>query len=202
MRALWIRFAKAILSLPICCLVWVHRMGFFGFATGSCALALVPGSVGHWWRRCWYQRTLESCGENLMANWMSVIFMPDTRVGSNVHLGPFSSVIEAQIGDNVMLGTNVAVARGTRQHGFARLDIPMNLQASELKKPIIGDDCWIGTAAVILADVASGSVVGAGAVVTKTFAPRTVLAGVPARVIRNRGTMPEGKSGKETGPGW
>ena len=200
MKNLWIRFAKAVLALPIRGFAYAYRAGLLQFATGSCALALVPGSVGIWWRRCWYQRTLERCGEKLCANWMSVIFMPGTSVGSNVYLGPFSSVIEAQIGDNVMIGTNVAVARGSRQHGFARLDIPMNRQVGQPIKPNIGDDVWIGTAAVILADVAPGSVVGAGAVVTRTFEPRTVLAGIPARVIHNRGTMPLEEAAEDAEP--
>ena len=50
----------------------------------------------------------------------------------------------------------------------------------------IGDDVWIGTSATILADVAAGSIVGAGAVVTHTFEPYSILAGVPARLIRQR----------------
>jgi acetyltransferase-like isoleucine patch superfamily enzyme len=198
MRSFWIRSAKAILALPIYVLSWTYRMRLFRFATGSCALALAPGSLGAWWRRCWYQRTLEHCGEKLYANWMSVILMPGTAVGSNVYLGPFSSVTEAEIGDNVMIGTGVAVARGARQHGIDRLDVPMNRQPGRPKRPRIGDDVWIGTSAVILADVAPGSVVGAGSVVTRTFEPRAVLAGVPARVIRSRDAGSAEEDAEET----
>lgn len=51
----------------------------------------------------------------------------------------------------------------------------------------IGDGCWIGTRAVILPGVriGSGSVIGAGAVVTKDFPPNCVGGGVPCRVIRS-----------------
>lgn len=125
-------------------------------------------------------------------NWMAFIYMPDIRVGNDVYIGPQSSVIAADIGDNVMLATKVSVARGAHQHGFSRLDTPMNRQPGQPQTVKIGDDVWIGTAAVILADVAAGSIVGAGAVVTKPFEPLCILAGVPAKVIRRRGPVSEG----------
>lgn len=52
----------------------------------------------------------------------------------------------------------------------------------------IGNDVWIGTNAIVLANVeiGDGAIVAAGSVVTKNVAPYTVVAGVPARVIRQR----------------
>lgn len=51
----------------------------------------------------------------------------------------------------------------------------------------IKDDVWIGAGAIILSGVTIGecSVIGAGAVVTKNVEPYTVVAGVPARTIRD-----------------
>jgi acetyltransferase-like isoleucine patch superfamily enzyme len=49
----------------------------------------------------------------------------------------------------------------------------------------------VGSAAVVLADVGAGTVVGAGSVVTKPLPPMVVAAGVPARVIRPRGPTPD-----------
>jgi acetyltransferase-like isoleucine patch superfamily enzyme len=50
----------------------------------------------------------------------------------------------------------------------------------------IGDDIWIGANAVILPGVTIGdhSVVAAGAVVTKDVPPHTLVAGVPAKIIK------------------
>lgn len=55
-------------------------------------------------------------------------------------------------------------------------------------KPItIGNGCWIGANSTIIAGVTigDGAVVAAGAVVTKDVAPRTLVGGVPAKVIKN-----------------
>ena len=50
----------------------------------------------------------------------------------------------------------------------------------------IGDNVWVGGRAIILKGVAigDGAIVASGAVVTKNVPPRTLVAGVPARVIR------------------
>jgi acetyltransferase-like isoleucine patch superfamily enzyme len=55
--------------------------------------------------------------------------------------------------------------------------------------PVIGNDVWIGTKAVIMPGVhiADGCIIGAGAVVTRDTEPYTIYGGVPARKIRSRG---------------
>ena len=74
-------------------------------------------------------------------------------------------------------------------HEFNRLDIPINQQGAKPEEPIvIGDDCWIGTRVVILPGVHIGNqcVVAAGAIVTRSFADRSIVGGVPARVLKTR----------------
>ncbi|WP_331272794.1 DapH/DapD/GlmU-related protein [Motilibacter deserti] len=53
---------------------------------------------------------------------------------------------------------------------------------------VIEDDVWIGANVVILPGrtISTGSIVGAGSVVTKDVPPRTVVAGNPAVVVKNR----------------
>lgn len=55
-------------------------------------------------------------------------------------------------------------------------------------KVILGDDVWIGHGAIVLPGIriGTGAAVGAGAVVTKDVPPFTIVAGVPASVIRRR----------------
>ena len=62
-------------------------------------------------------------------------------------------------------------------------------QQGETAKPInIGNDVWIGFGAQILlgCNIGDGAVIAAGAIVTKDVEPYTVVAGVPARVIKKR----------------
>ena len=66
----------------------------------------------------------------------------------------------------------------------------MALQGGELKRIVLGDDCWIGANAVVMETVGTGSIVGAGSVVSQTVEPWTIVAGVPARTIGRRGESP------------
>jgi len=54
----------------------------------------------------------------------------------------------------------------------------------------IGAGAWIGSAAIVMADVGSDTVVGAGAVVTKPLPDGVMAAGVPARALRSRFIVP------------
>jgi acetyltransferase-like isoleucine patch superfamily enzyme len=62
------------------------------------------------------------------------------------------------------------------------------LRAPSTPQTIIGNDVWIGSRAIILAGITigNGAVIGAGAVVTKDVPPYSIVAGVPAKIIRFR----------------
>lgn len=79
----------------------------------------------------------------------------------------------------------------TTNHGMADTKIPMWRQASSPIQPIIiEDDVWLGARVIILPGVrvGTGSVIGAGSVVTRDVVPYSIAAGNPARVIRSRRT--------------
>ena len=110
-------------------------------------------------------------------------------IGDNSWLGPFSLVYGnggVEIGCNVMVASHCAI--NTVSHNFSKTDIPMNAQGTYCDPVIIEDDVWIGTAAVILQGVriGYGSIIGAGAVVTKSIEPLSIALGVPARVTGSR----------------
>ena len=92
-----------------------------------------------------------------------------------------------RIGKDVLIGPHVTIV--SANHGFADSDIPIKRQASTLKEVVIDDDVWIGAGAIILPGVhlGKGTIVGAGAVVTKSCPPGSILFGVPAR---HRGSRP------------
>lgn len=102
-----------------------------------------------------------------------------SQIGQNCRLGGSVS-----IGSDVLMGPDVVVM--ATSHEFSDLAIPINLQGESLEQPvIIGDDVWVGTRVIILPGVSIGShsVVAAGAVVTKSVEPFSIVGGVPAKVI-------------------
>ena len=102
---------------------------------------------------------------------------------TNVQFGAANGRIK--VGNNVMIASNVVIRAAN--HGM-KLGTPMKLQPSEPGVIIIEDDVWIGSNAVIATNVtlARGTVVGAGAVVTRSTTEFSIVAGVPARKIGER----------------
>lgn len=95
-----------------------------------------------------------------------------------------------EIGADVMLGPGVSIF--SENHVFARTDVSIKSQGVERGWVTIGDDCWIGSGAVIAAgvEIGRGCVIGAGSVVTRSIPEYSVAAGNPARVIRSRKDVP------------
>lgn len=149
-------------------------------------LSFAPGFLGIMLRRVWYKCTLASCGTDLTVDFLAWIRTPKTRVGSHVYVGVQSLVGWADIGDDVMISGQVVVLSGNKQHGYARLDVPMRLQEGMQEKLTIGNDVWVGVGAILASSVADHSVIASGAIVTKQFAEYDILGGVPAKVIKSR----------------
>lgn len=92
-----------------------------------------------------------------------------------------------RIGDSVMIAAFVSMFAAN--HVFDDPSLPMLEQGLSSKGGIrIEDDVWIGTHAVILdgVTIGTGSVIGAGAVVTKDVPPFSIVTGVPGQVVRKR----------------
>jgi len=91
-------------------------------------------------------------------------------------------VCEVRIGDHVFIAPGIHIYTATH---------PLKAElrrTQEFGKPVtIGSDVWIGGKAIICPGVSVGdrSVIGAGSVVTKDVPPGVVVAGNPAKVIRN-----------------
>lgn len=108
-----------------------------------------------------------------------VIIGDYTRVGlHNTIIGPVT------IGHHVNLAQGITVT--ALNHNFMDSNKRIDEQGVSTKPVTIGNDIWIGANAVILAGVTIGnhSVIAAGAVVTKDVPPHSLVAGVPAKVIK------------------
>ena len=110
-------------------------------------------------------------------------------MGDNSNIGAYSFIGCSgfiHIGSNVMMGPRVTLLAESHNHGDPAL--PMKSQGVSRSSIRIEDDCWIGAGAQVLPGVTigRGSVVGAGAVVSRDVPAYSVVAGVPARLIRDR----------------
>jgi GT2 family glycosyltransferase/acetyltransferase-like isoleucine patch superfamily enzyme len=185
------RNLESAVSCPVFAPLAAYRIGLLSFRTVSEALAFLPGKLGVIWRRAWYRRTLHACGDRLVVEWMSVFRSPTASVGDRVYVGPFCWISRTHLGNEVMLAGRVTVLSGKAQHGTARLDVPMRQQEGRMVDVHIGRDVWVGDSAVIMTDVADGTVVGAGSIVTTRFEPYSIIAGNPAKFIKLRGPRQE-----------
>lgn len=119
------------------------------------------------------------------------VFPPfTTDFGKNIHLGNnvfinsgcrFQDQGGIYIGDNVLIGHNVVLATLNHEENPLKRG---NLIPSPIR---IGNDVWVGSNATILPGVTigNGAIIAAGAVVTKDVNENSVVAGVPARYIRD-----------------
>lgn len=176
-----------ILSWPLVLpLAWLSRRSDFIFRTVSELLAIVPYLFGVIIRSEFYRWTLTRCGENVAIGFGTIFTYRNIKIGSNVNIGNHITIHYCDIGSYVLIADGCQLLSGSRYHNFDRTDIPIALQGGQLRRIQIGDDCWIGANAVLMNDIGQGSVVGAGAVVTKAVEPYTVVAGNPAKPIRRR----------------
>jgi acetyltransferase-like isoleucine patch superfamily enzyme len=110
-------------------------------------------------------------------------------MGNHSNIGPYNYIGcsgKITIGNNVMLGPRVSIY--AENHIFDNPNLTIKEQGVQKLDVIIEDDCWIASNAVITAGVTigKGSVVAAGAVVTESIPPYSVVGGVPAKLIKSR----------------
>jgi acetyltransferase-like isoleucine patch superfamily enzyme len=116
---------------------------------------------------------------------MELVTLPGghLEIGNNVFINYGSSLVSSnhvKIGDDCLIGTHVMVM----DCDFHRVE---DKAWDTTGEPIVIEDrVWLGNRSIILKGVTVGhdAVVAAGSVVTRDVPPRTVVAGVPAKVVR------------------
>jgi virginiamycin A acetyltransferase len=151
-------------------------------------LAMWPGLVGRFLRLAFYRQTLVRCSDDAVIEFGSYFSHWDVELGDRVYIGAYCIVARCAIGDDTMLASGVHVLDGGRQHGTDLASASFQEQAHESVRVQIGTGCWVGSQAVVMADIGPRTIVGAGAVVVKPCPGDDVIVGVPAR--SRRGGVP------------
>jgi acetyltransferase-like isoleucine patch superfamily enzyme len=150
------------------------------------ALGLIPGVVGDFLRAAFLSRVLRAFAPSATIRFGSVFSHAGARVASHVYVGPHCDLGFVQLDRDVLLASGVHVLSGSATHGVADVDTPIREQPGIRTMVRIGEGTWIGSRAIVMADVGQHCVVGAGAVVTRAIPDYSVAVGNPARVIRDR----------------
>jgi virginiamycin A acetyltransferase len=192
----FLRFLALIAILPILFSYWLWSLALGpdrALEGSTQTLSLFPGLIGVYLRRAFLMRVLDRCHHTVTVEFGTLFSQTGAQLDENVYIGPRCHLGLVHIGRNALLGPAVHVPSGAHTHGTADPTRPIREQGHERRRVTIGAGAWIGSAAVVMADVGENTVVGAGAVVTKPLPPQVIAAGVPAKVIRQRETDQAGR---------
>lgn len=183
------RAAATVLAGPSLIGFWASSW-FLGrdraLQNASQGLSLLPGLAGQYIRRAFLIQALEHCHPSATIEFGALFSKAGTRLEENVYIGPMCHIGLAHIGRDALLAAAVHVPSGARTHGIEELSVPIREQRVQWSVVKIGAGAWIGSGAIVMADVGEGTVVGAGSVVTRPLPDQVIAAGVPAVVKRSR----------------
>jgi acetyltransferase-like isoleucine patch superfamily enzyme len=169
------------LALPLALLSGFGRLGVL-FELGAQLLALVPGLPGSYLRVAYYKLTLEHVGPDCSIALGSFFAHSQASMGKHVGIGAYCVLGHVSIGDGTIFASNAQVLSGVGQHqrdekGF------LTDAGRGFERITIGQACWIGAGAVIMADLGDMVTVSPGSVVSNPAASGVLLAGNPARQV-------------------
>jgi virginiamycin A acetyltransferase len=153
------------------------------FQTFAQFLAIVPGLPGDHLRVAYYFLTLRKCSLHSRVSFGSFFAQSSSTMGRDVYVGAYCVLGACSIGDRTQIASHVQLASGRYQHPRDIDGRILGANEREFKPVLIGQDCWIGASAIVLADVGAKTTVGAGAVVTRPMPEGVVVVGNPARML-------------------
>jgi virginiamycin A acetyltransferase len=169
---------------PVLLLTWIERRSGRSevvFLFFSQAFALLPGLPGIYVRSAYYFVALDGCAWENHVGFGSVFSHRGAWLGRNASLGTYCVIGHANIGEFAMIASRVSIPSGKRQH----FDEAGGVSAKpRFDRVTIGRRCWIGEGAIVLANLGDDCVVSAGSVVLREVPARCLVAGNPAKVVR------------------
>jgi len=130
------------------------------------------------------KKSLRSCGPRVwFGDEVTIWGTNDVVLEEDVSINSFTHIFGAggvRIGARTLISACCSITSVTHAEPVADRRRGINLPV------VIEEDCWLGTGAIVLPGVriGRGSIIGAGAVVTKDIPPLSVAIGIPARVVR------------------
>ena len=125
---------------------------------------------------------------NAVTFYQGIHYNPVIKIGEGTSIGKnctLSSIVRVEIGKHVLFASQIHIT--DHSHGYQDIDRPISPQQLITKGPvIIEDDCWLGFGCEILSGVHIGKhcIVAARAVVTKDVPSYSIVAGNPARIVK------------------
>ena len=111
------------------------------------------------------------------------------HIGNNVGIGEYARIGGSggvSIGNNTIIGQYLSIH--PENHNFEDPNKLIKDQGTTRNGIMIGQNCWLGAKVTVLAGISIGDncIIAAGSVVTKDIPPNSVVAGVPAKVLKSR----------------
>ena len=193
-----VHWLSRLATLPCLAVYWAEAL-VVGKNVALCDmtefLALFPGLPGRYLRTAFLSMAIEKCHHSVSVGFGTTFSKCGARLEKNVYIGANCSIGLATIHESALIASGVYVTSGAGQHGIEDVAVPIRDQGGVNRRVVLGSGCWIGANAVVMADVGTGSVVAAGAVVAKPLPDFVIAGGVPACVLRSR--IPAGRPAAE-----
>jgi galactoside O-acetyltransferase len=172
----------------------------------------IPSAIGTKLRYIIYKRLFKKSGKFTIQTGVTIKGFRNIELGDNVQITKNCYLIapdggSIKIGNNCTFNSNVminatpgrivlgdCVAIGPNSvlrasdHNFGRIDVPIRDQCQVYGEIILEGDNWVSANCVLTANVkiGKGTIIGAGAVVTKNIEGYSIAGGVPARILKKR----------------
>jgi virginiamycin A acetyltransferase len=177
------RSLSIVALFPFALLCAFGRISFLFTIFGHMCSQL-PGLPGDYGRTAFYWMTLRDCAVDCRISFGTFFAHREATVGPKVYVGSYCVLGRTRIGSQTRIATHVQILSGRHQHARDDGGNILGDEKGTYVEVTIGEHCWIGAGAIVMADVGDGTTIGAGAVVTKPIPPKCVAVGNPAHVIR------------------
>ncbi len=168
-----------ILVFPAACLAGFGRWHepYIFFAN---AMALIPGIPGSYLRVAYYSFALDRTGTDCHIGFGSYFAHSAASLGNRVGIGAYCVLGQCDIGEGSLLGSQVQILSGSRQHRRGA-DGTLTDEGRSFRRITVGEECWIGAGAIVTADLGKGVTVGPASVVSQAVPDGATVSGNPAR---------------------